>query len=225
MKHQSTFLNIIKVSLILAGVLLTPVDSRSQNSPAQLNTNKVIIIGFVGGLRSPEDINQGVVQIRNRLRDVNCTDLQVSTFSHFHWRKTYTNIFQAIDLDLDGTLSDEELRQSPRIIIIGHSLGGWAVIKLARRLEKASIPIELTVQLDSVGIGDEMVPSNVKFAINYYQRNQWPIRGEKRIRAENVSSTNIINNILIQNVRHEALARNIQISDFITDKVLALCQK
>ncbi|HKS41410.1 MAG TPA: hypothetical protein VJX74_12425 [Blastocatellia bacterium] len=225
MKHQSTFSNIIKVSLILAGVLLTPVDSRSQNSPAQLNTNKVIIIGFVGGLRSPEDINQGVVQIRNRLRDVNCTNLQVSTFSHFHWRKTYTNIFQAIDLDRNSTLSDEELRQAPRLIIIGHSLGGWAVIKLARRLEKASIPIELTVQLDSVGIGDEVVPGNVKFAINYYQRNQWPIRGEKRIRAENVSSTNIINNILIQNVRHEALARNIQISDFITDKVLALCLK
>jgi pimeloyl-ACP methyl ester carboxylesterase len=225
MKHQSTFSNIIKVSLILAGVLLTPVDSRSQNSPAQLNTNKIIIIGFVGGLRSPEDINQGVVQIRNRLRDVNCTDLQVSTFSHFHWRKTYTNIVQAIDLDRDGILSDEELRQAPKIIIIGHSLGGWAVIKLARRLEKASIPIELTVQLDSVGIGDEVIPGNVKFAINYYQRNQWPIRGEKRIRAENVGSTNIINNILIQNVRHEALARNIQISDFITDKVLALCQK
>jgi len=225
MKYRSTFSNIIKVFLILAGVLLAPVDSRSQSPPTHLLSNKIIVIGFVGGLRSPEDTNQGVVQIRNRLRDINCADLQVSTFSHFHWRKTYTNIFQAIDLDRDGSLSDEELRQAPGIIIFGHSLGGWAVIKLARRLEKASIPIELTVQLDSVGIGDEVVPSNVKFAINYYQRNQWPVRGEKRIRAENVSSTNIINNILIQNVRHEALARNIQISDFITDKVRALCLK
>ena len=222
MKHQSTFSTIIKLSLILA---LTPIDSRSQSSADCLKTNKVIVIGFVGGLRSPDDINQGVVQIRNRLRNTNCADLQVSTFNHFHWRNTYTDIIQKIDLDRDGSLSDEELRQAPRIILFGHSLGGWAVIKLASRLEKASIPIELTVQLDTVGIGDEVVPRNVKFAINYYQRNQWPIRGEKRIRAENVSSTNVINNILIQNVRHEALARNIQISDFITDKVRALCLK
>ena len=72
MKHQSTFSNIIKVFLILAGVLLTPIDSRSQSSPTHLETNKIIVIGFVGGLRSPEDINQGVVQIRNRLRNINC---------------------------------------------------------------------------------------------------------------------------------------------------------
>ncbi len=225
MKHQSTFSNIIKVFLILAGVLLTPIDSRSQSSPTHLETNKIIVIGFVGGLRSPEDINQGVVQIRNRLRNIDCAELLVNTYSHFHWGQSYTNITRTIDLDHDGSLSEGELRRAPKIIIVGHSLGGWAVIKLARRLEKARIPIELTVQLDSVGIGDEVVPSNVKFAINYYQRNQWPIRGEKRIRAENVSSTNIIANTLIQNVRHEALARNIQVSDFITDKIRALCLK
>lgn len=223
MKHQSTFSNIIKVFLILAGLLLAPVDSRSQNSPTRPETNKVIVIGFVGGLRSPEDINQGVVQIRNRLRNINCAELQVNTYSHFHWRGVYKNIFQEIDLDHSASLSDEELRQAPKIIIFGHSLGGWAVIKLARRLEKARVPVELTIQLDSVGIGDEVVPGNVKFAINYYQRNQWPIRGEKRIRAEKVSSTNIIDNIPVQTARHEALARNAQISDFITDKVLALC--
>lgn len=225
MNHQSTFSNIIKAFLILAGGLLMPVDSRSQSPSAQPETSKVMVIGFVGGLRSPEDIKQGVVQIRNRLREINCDEMQVNTYSHFHWRSVYKNIFQAIDLDHDNRLSDEELRRAPKIILFGHSLGGWAVIKLAGRLEKALIPIELTVQLDSVGLGDEVVPDNVKSAINYYQRDQWPLRGEKRIRAENVSSTNIINNILVQNVRHEALARNLQISNFITDRVRAICLK
>jgi hypothetical protein len=224
MKHQSTLANIIKVSLILIGViLLTPADSRSQASINQSATNKIIMIGFVGGLRSPEDTNQGVVQIRDRLRNIHCADLQVTTYSHFHWGSAYQNIFQVIDSDHNGSLSEEELRQAPKIIIFGHSLGGWAVIKLARRLEKAHIPIELTVQLDTVGIGDAVVPGNVKFAMNFYQRSQWPVRGEKRIRAENVSSTNIIDNILIQNVHHEALARKAQISDFIIDKVRAFC--
>lgn len=225
MKYQSTLANRIKVSWLLIGViLLTPADSKSQASTNKSETGKVIVIGFVGGLRSPEDTNQGVVQIRNRLKNIGCDDLQVNTYSHFHWGRAYKHIFQAIDSDHNGGLSDEELRQAPKLIIFGHSLGGWAVIKLAKRLEKAHIPIELTVQLDTVGIGDAVVPGNVKFAMNYYQRSQWPVRGEKRIRAENASSTNIIDNILIQHVRHEALATKLQISDFITDRVRALCR-
>jgi hypothetical protein len=224
MKHQSTLANMIKVSLILIGViLLTPTVSRSQASTNKSEISRIIVIGFVGGLRSPEDTNQGVVQIRNRLKNIGCDDLQVNTYRHFHWGRAYKNIFQTVDSDHNDSLSDEELRQAPKIIIFGHSLGGWAVIKLAKRLEKAHIPIELTVQLDTVGIGDAVVPGNVKFAMNYYQRSQWPVRGEKRIRAENANSTNIIDNILIQNVRHEALARKVQISDFITDRVRALC--
>jgi hypothetical protein len=225
MKYQLALTNISKVSFILIGViLLTPADSRAQASTNQSATGKVIVIGFVGGLRSPEDTNQGVVQIRNRLKNIGCDELQVNTYSHFHWGGAYKNIFQAIDADHNGGLSDAELRQAPKIIIFGHSLGGWAVIKLAKRLEKAHIPIELTVQLDTVGIGDAVVPGNVKFAMNYYQRSQWPVRGEKRIRAENAGSTNIIDNILIQHVRHEALATKLQISDFITDRVRALCR-
>jgi hypothetical protein len=224
MKHQSTLANRIKVSWILIGlILLTASDSRAQASTNKSEIGKVIVIGFVGGLRSPEDTNQGVVQIRNRLKNIGCDDLQVNTYSHFHWGSAYKNVLQTIDLDHNGGLSDEELRQAPKILIFGHSLGGWAVIKLAKRLEKAHIPIELTVQVDTVGIGDAVVPGNVKFAMNYYQRSQWPIRGEKRIRAENASSTNVIDNILIQHVRHEALATKLQISDFITDRVRALC--
>src|SRR4051812_12362059 len=133
MKHQSTLANMSKGSLILiAVILLTPADSRAQASINKSATGKVIVIGFVGGLRSPEDTTQGVVQIRNRLKNIGCDDLQVNTYSHFHWGKAYKNIFQAIDSDHSGDLSDAELRQAPKLIIFGHSLGGWAVIKLAK---------------------------------------------------------------------------------------------
>jgi hypothetical protein len=223
MKHQSTLSNIVKACLILMVVMLAAVDSKSQGSINNAGASNVMVIGFVGGLRSPEDKYQGVVQIRDRLRSLDCAGLTANSYNHFHWRKAYKNAFQEIDLDRNGSLSDAEIRQAPKIIIYGHSLGGWAVIKLARRFEKAHIPVELTAQIDTVGIGDEVAPGNVKFAVNYYQRTQWPIRGEKRIRPEMGSSTNVIDNVLIQRVGHEALARETQISDFITDKVRALC--
>lgn len=217
----------IVIGVLLAFMLCrdTSAQARPTASPAAFRSqsDQIIVIGFVGGLRSPEDTNQGVVQIRNRLRQLDCAALQVNSYSHFHWGRAFKRIFQSIDSDHDGRLSEDELRQVPKIVLFGHSLGGWAVIRLARRLEKAHIPIELTVQLDTVGIGDAVVPDNVKLAINYYQRSQWPLRGEKSIRAEKVSSTLILDNRLIQNVRHEALARQAQISDFITDKVLAFC--
>lgn len=184
---------------------------------------KTITIGFVGGMRSPEDLKQGVVQIGNRLKSFNYTDLQVKIYSHWHWRDAYKLIYQNIDQDRNNNLSKEEIELGPKIVVYGHSLGGWAVIKLSRRLEKAGIPVELTVQLDSVGMGDEIVPVNVKVAANFYQRTVWPIQGEKSIRAEDNSKTKIVGNFLIKKVGHEALAREAEISDFIVEKVFSFC--
>jgi hypothetical protein len=51
----------------------------------------------------------------------------------------------------DGNLTAGE-RQNARIIIYGPSRGGSEAIKLARDLEKDSIPVLLTVQVDSISI-------------------------------------------------------------------------
>ena len=184
---------------------------------------KTIVIGFVGGMRSPEDLTQGVVQIGNRLRNLNQSDLQVNIYRHWSWRRAYREIYQNIDRDRDESLSKEEIKLAPKIIIYGHSLGGWAVIKLSRKLEKKGIQVELIVQIDSVGPGDEVIPSNVKSAANYYQRTLLILRGEKRIRAEDEKKTNVEGNFLIRDVGHEGLARRAEISDFIIDKVRRLC--
>jgi hypothetical protein len=183
---------------------------------------KTIVIGFVGGMRSPEDLTQGVVQIGNRLRNLNQSDLRVNIYSHWSWRRAYREIYRNIDQDRDERLSQEEIRLAPKIIIYGHSLGGWAVIKLSRKLEKKGIPVELTVQIDSVGPGDEVIPGNVRSAANYYQRTLPILRGEKRIRAEDEKKTNVEGNFLIRDVGHDGLARRAEISDFITDKVRRL---
>lgn len=51
------------------------------------------------------------------------------------------------------------------LVIIGHSLGGDSVIELAEDLPY----VDLTVQIDSVGIGDDALPPSVGDGFNYYQ--------------------------------------------------------
>lgn len=199
------------------------IQAQAQASQSDEDSCPVLIIGFVGGMRSPNDQQQGVVQISNRLRNLDQPTMQVKIYRHWFWRSAYNFIYQSLDQNHDKKLSQEELALAPKIVVYGHSLGGWAVIKLTRKLEKIGVPVELTVQIDTVGIGDEVVPANVKSAANFYQRNVWLLRGEKQIRSADEQRTTIIGNFLIKHTGHEALARETQISDFITAKVRSLC--
>jgi hypothetical protein len=52
----------------------------------------------------------------------------------------------------------------------------------------------LTIQVDSVGKNDSIIPSNVKAAANLFQKNGWIIRGEPEIRAEDPNKTQIVGN-------------------------------
>ena len=53
----------------------------------------------------------------------------------------------------------------------------------------------MTVQIDSVGIGDEVVPSNVRRAANLFQSNGLFVRGESRIRPADPGRTEILGNL------------------------------
>ena len=61
------------------------------------------------------------------------------------------------------------------LILIGHSLGGNAAIRLANRL---MVDIDLLIQLDSVGGAALRRPNAVKRGVNYYQQPsrifEWP---------------------------------------------------
>jgi hypothetical protein len=102
-------------------------------------------------------------------------------------------IRNAFDRDRDGRL-DERERASARLILYGQSFGGAAVVKLARQLERMNVPILLTVQVDSIGRGDKIIPSNVARAANLFQRNGWLIKGEREIRPQDPGRTKIIGN-------------------------------
>ena len=70
------------------------------------------------------------------------------------------------------------------VVLIGHSFGGDAAIKFAKGpLANHNIDIDLLIQLDSVGIGDEELPNQVSVGTNYFQISPSPfqVQGAKSV--------------------------------------------
>jgi hypothetical protein len=102
---------------------------------------------------------------------------------------------ELLDTNRDGILSEEE-KKSARIIIYGHSWGASETVAFARTLEHHSIPVLLTVQLDTVGKWGQhpsRIPANVQSAINFYQSERF-LRGGTEIVAGDSTRTEIIGN-------------------------------
>lgn len=158
-----------------------------------LAAEDVLVIGFMGG-RDPWDAKHvGVGRTAIALRNRKLENVHIVTVENVHRRLAYKLVKEAFDRDQDGRLSPEEAR-SARIILYGQSWGGAAVVKFARQLDEIGVPILLSVQVDSVGIGDGEIPSNVRRAANFYQNNGRIIRGESKIRAEDPARTTILFN-------------------------------
>jgi hypothetical protein len=155
----------------------------------------VIIIGFVGGFISHDNLVHGGVQLAARLRKDYPSGVYVKVFENRRGEDAHGEILQLLDTNHDGKLSDEE-KQNARIIIYGHSWGGSETVTLARMLQRTGIPVLLTIQVDSVakfGEDDSLIPPNVAQAVNFYQPNGI-IHGRPQIRAADPSRTQIIGN-------------------------------
>jgi hypothetical protein len=73
----------------------------------------------------------------------------VETFESYRGARARWKILELLDTDHRGSLKAEE-KKNDRIIICGHSWGGSESLVLAPALEKESIPVLLTVQVDSI---------------------------------------------------------------------------
>lgn len=100
---------------------------------------------------------------------------------------------RALDRDGSGRIEAEEA-DDVRLVVYGQSFGGDAVVEFARMLEEMGVPIRLTVQIDSVGVGDATIPANVEYAANLFQDDGWFVEGEHPIRAEVPERTTILEN-------------------------------
>ncbi|MGH9854890.1 MAG: hypothetical protein ACREBD_34095, partial [Blastocatellia bacterium] len=155
--------------------------------------NRVLILGFLGGREPWDNPHLNVRRLALKLRAQHANAVRVETVENTKRHLALELIRRAFDRNRDGQLDAQE-RADVRLILYGQSFGGAAVVKLARQLDRMGAPVLLTVQVDSVGRGDGIIPTNVARAANLFQRNGLFIRGEPAIRAEDPSKTTIIGN-------------------------------
>jgi hypothetical protein len=155
----------------------------------------VIVIGFVGGFISHDNLIHSEVQLAARLRKAYPSGVEVETFESYHGENALKRVLRLLDTNHDGTLTPDE-KQNARIIIYGHSWGGSEAITLARGLAKSGVRVLLTIQVDSVSKvhqNDTVIPANVDKAANFYQTNGH-LHGQSKIRAADPTRTHIIGN-------------------------------
>lgn len=165
------------------------VTARPETVPA------TIVIGFVGGFVRHDNPRHGPVKLAQRIQRGVPKDTYVQVFENRHRRAAYKTILHLLDIDHDGVLTESE-RVRARIILFGHSWGAAAVVLLARELDRAGIPVLLTVQVDSVAKPwqhDSVIPDNVAAAVNFYQPHGL-VHGRPQISAADASKTEILGN-------------------------------
>jgi len=184
-------------ALLLVSICLGCVRSHEKFSDfttrAPVRRDDVLVLGFLGGRRPWNAAHQGVRQLALRLQRENIPGMHVETVENRRRDLALQLVHSVIDRNGDGGLSDQAC-ENARIILYGQSFGGAAVIKFARQLEREGIPVLLTVQIDSVGLHDDVVPANVEASANLYQSTGLFVRGQPRIRAEDPSRTTILGN-------------------------------
>lgn len=184
-------------------------------------TCKIVYLGIVGGLESSNYSHSGVVRIRDILQGPTFPDICAESFSPYFWRSGLHWILIHFPSH-PGQLTGDELKKAPKVILVGHSLGGWAVLSVARNLDGKGISVELCVQIDSVGITDHTVPRNVRAAAIFHARDALFLLTTKRIKLEDPSQTKLVENILVRGGGHESVTRDPRIHDLVICTIEAL---
>ena len=195
--------------LLLSAALAQQASVHAVSNNSATNAPPNIVIGFLGGFLSHDNSVHGGVKLAARLREDYPSGTYVKVFENHREDLAHKDILRILDIDHDGTLSAKE-KQSARIIIYGHSWGGSETVALARDLQKDGVPVLLTVQVDSVGKfgeNDEVIPANVKQAVNFYQRNGL-VHGRPKIRAADANHTQIIGNFQYDYAKNPVTCRN-----------------
>ena len=184
----------LAVSLSLAGILVLHLHGQTWEdfrTPTPIGPDDTLVIGFLGGRERWDHDERSPRKLALKLRSRRVPGLHVETLANRNRPLAVTLIERAFDRNQDGVLDPTE-KASARIVIYGLSFGAAATVKLARDLSERNIPVRLTIQIDSVGRDDAVIPPNVRRAANFYQTNGLVIRGEGPIRAEDPKRTTII---------------------------------
>lgn len=163
------------------------------------SSTPMIVVGFLGGFVHRDDVRHAEVQLARKLQAAHPNNLRIATFQNWHRKAAHRAILRWLDIDQDGKLSDAE-KHGARIVLFGHSWGGAAVVSLAHQLQQESIPVLLTIQVDSIakpGQNDRVVPENVIRAVNFFQ-TRGLLHGRTKITAADPSRTEILGDFLFE---------------------------
>ena len=144
-------------------------------APRPLQPGHTLVLGFMGGRDSWRNAEVGVGRTAQWLRKKAMPGVHVETVENLKRNLALRLVRACLDGNGDGRLQPEE-RQRARIVLYGQSFGGAAVVKFARQLDRLGVPVLLTIQVDSVGQGDGLIPPNVRAAANYPPTTSGPIQ-------------------------------------------------
>jgi hypothetical protein len=156
-----------------------------------------IVVGFLGGFVRHDEPHHPEVQMIEDLRQEYPKEVYFGLFENRKVEVAYKTILALLGTDEKDALSGKKKRRAS-IVLFGHSWGASAVVSLSRKLERAGIPVTLTIQIDSVAKpfqNDWLIPVNVLEAVNYYQAHGL-IRGRQRIVPADPAHTTILGNFL-----------------------------
>jgi pimeloyl-ACP methyl ester carboxylesterase len=188
----------LPVLLLLAGALLPASLLNAQavgNAPAAMRAGKLIVIGFMGGNVSADNLLHREALVAQELQRLYPAGVRAEVFANHDAQNALRTVLRLLDANGDGRLSAGE-KSAARIVIYGHSWGASETVTLARRLNELGVPVLLTIQVDSVEKSNEddgSIPPNVREAVNFYQTHGL-IHGRSLIAAMDPSRTTILGN-------------------------------
>jgi len=171
-----------------------PYPSEAASNPLKLD-RRLIVIGFMGGRIKGDNLVHIEARLAKQLRQRYPLAVHAAVFANHDGQIALRTVLELLDSNRDGRLSNEE-KEAARIVIFGHSWGASETIALARRLNELSIPVLLTIQVDSVqksNQDDGVIPPNVGEAINFYQ-SEGLLHGRRLITAVDPKKTTILGN-------------------------------
>ncbi len=186
--------------------------------PATINPNTQVLVlvlqGFVG------DPQAGKTQAQNAGGDLDvdytglgqiqqaasgATQIQVVTFASSTTGNTKEDVKKTIE-------AFKAQNAGGQLVLVGHSQGADNIIELAKENKSLSIDLLITLDIkDASNIGifsidDDNIPSNVKFAINYYQEGE--VIGGEKIEIDNTKKTQGAN-ILAPGSNHRSIDNDV----------------
>lgn len=98
------------------------------------------------------------------------------------------------------------------------------MMSVARELRDRDIPVELAIQMDSVGITDITIPRNVKSAAIFHTRDVLMFMTTKHLWREDPNHPQVVADMTVDRAGHQSITRDPRIRELVIKKVQNLRQ-